>query len=176
MTTAELIRTAFPTEPLPRTFWVTGADQHAGDIPDELARRLAHRPWTHVTMDDWAMVGARPSLAKQYLHPDAFRYYVPSLLVGALQDSGYLDWALECLLPAGRQRRIGRLEWAQFHDGFSAAQRHAIRVYLEGLRSMLKESADPVVRHLIGEAEAVWSQPAIALHEQGRAPAVLRKS
>jgi hypothetical protein len=54
-------------------------------------------------MWDWTMIGAPACLARAYLEPDAFRYYLPSLLVGVLRDIGYLDWALECLLPARQE-------------------------------------------------------------------------
>jgi hypothetical protein len=59
------------------------------------------------------------------------------LLIGALQEIGYLDWALECLLPAGRKRRTAGKWWADFWTGFSEQQREAICTYLKGVRSML---------------------------------------
>ena len=152
-----LIRTAFPTEPLPGTFWIDGDAQAGGDIPHELAERLAQRPWTDVTLGDWLMTG-HPSSVKCFLHPDAFRYYLPSLLVGVLDDTGYLDWALEALLPEGRRRRTDRPDWLQFWEGFSGTQRNAIRSYLKGVRAVLGEAADPVERYLFDELEAVWGQ------------------
>jgi len=106
-------------------------------------------------MRDWTVIGPA-RIAKLYLHPDAFRYYLPSLLVGVLDDIGYLDWALECLLPAGRKRRIDRAEWTDFWNGLSGEQREAIRSYLKGARWMLGDSIDPSNQQLFDELEAIW--------------------
>jgi hypothetical protein len=156
---SELLHASFPVEPLPRFFWRAGTEQLPGDIPDALWKRLAHRPWLDVTMSDWTMVGAAPALlARIYLDPDAFRYYLPSLLVGVLADIGYVDWAVECLLPAGSQRRTDRKEWTEFRDGLSEKQRDAIRAYLTGVRSMLGNPVNPADQHLhlLDEAALIW--------------------
>jgi hypothetical protein len=155
---SELIRTSFPTEPLPQAFWINGTEQPPDDIPDELAKRLAFRSWVDVTMHDWTTIGAPASAAKTYLHPGAFRYYLPSLLVDVLQDIGYLDWALECLLPAGCKRRTDRAEWTDFWDGFSETQRDAIRSYLKGVRSMIGASITLADQQLFDELEAIWGR------------------
>ncbi|CCE10201.1 hypothetical protein BRAS3843_410030 [Bradyrhizobium sp. STM 3843] len=154
---SELIKASFPVEPLPRSFWFDAGEHRCGDIPEELAKRLEHRHWVDVTMRDWTMIGPAV-IAKAYLHPDAFRYYLPSLLVGVLSDIGYLDCVLECLLPAGRKRRTDRPEWLQFWDGLSETQRDTIRCYLKTVRSMCGEPAGPVVQHLFDEIEAVWGR------------------
>jgi hypothetical protein len=160
MTTAdqlpELLHASFPVQPLPGFFWVDGGEQPVGDIPEELLKRIVHRPWVDITMRDWTMTGAHASIARAYLDPTAFRYYLPSLLIGALREIGYFDWALECLLPAGRKRRpIGKW-WADFWIGFSEQQREAVCAYLKGVRSMLGDSVDPVNQQLLDEAEAIW--------------------
>ncbi|WP_316194655.1 DUF6714 family protein [Bradyrhizobium sp. SZCCHNRI3052] len=152
-----LMRTAFPTEPLPDTFWIEGGAQAGGDIPHELVGRLAQRRWTDVTLYDWLMIG-HPSSVRCFLHPDTFRYYLPSLLVGVLNDTSYLDWALDSLLPAGRRRRTDRPVWLQFWEGFSDTQRNAIRFYLKQVRELPDKAADPVERHLFEELDVVWGQ------------------
>jgi hypothetical protein len=154
---SELIRTSFPAEPLPRAFWIDGTEQPAGDIRDELAKRLALRSWVDVSLDDWRMIGRMP-LIRSYLHPEAFRYYLPSLLVGVLQDIRYLDWALESLLPSGQKRRTDRPEWMNFRESFSEKQRQAMHSYLKGVRSMTSESTDPVAQHLFDELEPIWGR------------------
>lgn len=151
-----LVTTAFPTEPLPGTFWIDRVAA-AGDISGELANRFAQRRWTEVALGDWLMTG-RPSTARRYLHPDAFRYYLPSLLVGVLQDVRYLDWALEALLPAGRRHRTDRPGWKEFWGGCSETQRDAIRSYLRQVRAMLGATAAPVERHLLDELEMIWGR------------------
>jgi hypothetical protein len=68
---------------MPKRFWIDGIQPLVGDIPEELAKRIAHRPWVDVTMLDWTMIG-HPASIRGYIDPNAFRYYLPSLLVGGL--------------------------------------------------------------------------------------------
>lgn len=153
---SDLIHACFPVDPMPRTFWIDGIEPLGGDIPQELAQRIAHRPWTKITMLDWTMTGAHATIARAYVEPDAFRYYLPSLLVGGLNDLGYLDWPLECLLPAGRKRRTTGKWWQDFWAGLSGEQKDAIRSYLVGVRSMLSEGVHLSELHFIEEAQVIW--------------------
>jgi hypothetical protein len=104
------------------------------------------------------MIGAPPSLARHYLHPDAFRYYLPSLLAGVLQDIGYLDWALEALLPSGQKGRTDRPEWVSFWQSFSEQQRNAVHSWLKGVRSLFGEQAGPAAQHEFDKLEAIWGR------------------
>jgi hypothetical protein len=159
MTTKELsgrIQAAFPVEPMPRRYWIDGIEP-LGDIPQELANRIAYRPWVDVTMLDWTMTGAHASTARSYLDADAFRYYLPSLLVGGLNDFGHIDWPLECLLPAGRKRRTAGKWWQEFWTGFSEEQKDTVQAYLIGVRSMLRESIHLSELHFIDEAQVIWA-------------------
>jgi hypothetical protein len=153
---SELIRGAFPAEPLPGRFWADGIDSIATDIPKELGERIADRPWGDVTMLDWSMTGVHASIARNYFDADAFRYYLPSLLIGGLTDFGYIDWPLECLLPAGRKRRTSGEWWQKFSTGFSNEQKVAVRAYLIGVRAMLRDATHLSEIHLIDEARAIW--------------------
>ena len=151
----ELIQAAFPVEPMPRRYWIDGIEP-LGDIPQELANRIAYRPWVDVTMLDWTMTGAHAATATSYFDADAFRYYLPSLLVGGLNDLGYIDWPLECVLPAGRKRRTNGQWWQRFWAGFSDQQKGAVGRYLIGVRSMLNEPIHLSELHLIDEAQVIW--------------------
>jgi hypothetical protein len=158
MTTNELserIQAAFPIEPMPRRYWIDGIGP-LGDIPQALANRIVHRPWVDVTMLDWTMTGAHASAARSYIDADAFRYYLPSLLVGGLNDFGYIDWPLECVLPAGRKRRTTGKWWQEFWAGFSDERKDAVRRYLIGVRSMLNESVHLSALGFIDEAQVIW--------------------
>jgi hypothetical protein len=119
---SQLIYANFPVDPLPNPFfWMDRGDQPIGDIPDELLNRIAQRPWVEITMRDWTMTGAHPCGSRRYLDPNTFRYYLPSLLVGGLQETGYIDWALESILPAGRKRRTTGKWWKEFRRFFREA-------------------------------------------------------
>jgi hypothetical protein len=108
-----LVHATFPVEPMPRNYWLDGADL-LSDIPQELANRIAYRPWVDVTMADWTMTGAHATTARNNFDADAFRYYLPSLLIGGLNGLGFLDWPQECLLPAGKERRTNGKWWQTF--------------------------------------------------------------
>jgi hypothetical protein len=107
-------------------------------------------------MLDWTMTGAHASTARSYFDADAFRYYLPSLLVGGLNDLGYIDWPLECVLPAGRKRRTTGKWWQAFWAGFTDEQKDAVRRYLIGVRPMLDGSVHPSELHFIDEAQVIW--------------------
>ena len=154
----KLISTAFPIKPVPEKFWIDHDHPLVGDIPRELANRIAHRPWVDVTMQDWTMTGDRASSARAYIDPNAFRYYLPSLLVGGLSDFGYIDWPLECLFPAGMKRRTTRGWWQEFWAGFTEEQKDAIRAYLIGVRSKLRETVHLSELHFIDEARLIWGR------------------
>ena len=152
---SELVHAAFPAEPMPSRYWLDDAEL-LSDIPQELANRIAHRPWVNVTMLDWTMTGAHAATARNYFDADAFRYYLPSLLVGGLKDLRFIDWPLECLLPAGRKRRTTGKWWQAFLAGFSVEQKDAVRRYLIGVRRMLDGSVDLSELHFIDEAQLIW--------------------
>jgi hypothetical protein len=78
---------------------------------------------------------------------------LPSIdIAEELASFGYVDWPLECVLPAGRKRRTAGKWWQHFYAGFSKARKDAVRVYLTGVRSMLDESIHPTELHHIDEA------------------------
>jgi hypothetical protein len=152
---SELIRGVFPVAPMPERFWVGGVEPMEMDIPQELASRIANRPWNEVTMMAWRMTGAHATIARGYIDADAFRYYLPSLLVGGLDDLGYIDWALESLLPVGRKCRTSGEWWRKYWIGFSGEQKDAVQAYLIVVQSLLRDSK-PVAIHLIHEARTIW--------------------
>ncbi|SRR5258708_3639977 len=103
---SELIRASFPVDPLPDEFWLADVIRRPlDDIAEELQNRMAERSWLEITIRDWAMIGASPDVVRRYLTPNAFRYYLPSSLVGVLRVIGYVEWALDSILPNNQNRR-----------------------------------------------------------------------
>jgi hypothetical protein len=135
-----------------------GNQPSVGDIPEGLAKRIEGRSWVEVTMLDWTMTGAQACITRAYIDPNAFRYYLPSLLLGGLNDFGYIDWPLECLLPAGPKRRTSGQWWRDFWTGFSEEQKEAVRTYLIGVQSMLRDSSHLSELHFIAEAQVIWGR------------------
>ena len=102
---SELIRASFPVDPLPDEFWLADVIRRPlDDIAEELQNRIAERSWPEITIRDWALIGASPDVVRRYLTPNAFRYYLPSSLVGVLRDIGYVEWALDSILPNNQKR------------------------------------------------------------------------
>lgn len=153
----EIIRASFPREPLPvRFFWRDGVRPDAGDIPAELENRLAMRPWDQVAIDDWRMIGA-PVVGRNYLHPAAYQYYLPSLLIGGLQHNGaFIEYGLEAILPDGWRRRTTDRWWQDFVAGLSTEQRAAIYAYVRGVRAHLWDFIGPSNQQFVVEAETLW--------------------
>lgn len=149
------VQAAFPVEPMPEKYSRPGLNL-SGDIPGELAKRIIHRPWTDISMADWAMTGVPPSVARAYLDANAFRYYLPSLLIGSLADIDYAGWTMECLLPAGRARKTTGDWWQAFFGGFSQEQHVVIRQYLALVRSLLSQSSHSDVLYHAEEASSIW--------------------
>jgi hypothetical protein len=102
---SELIRASFPVDPLPDEFWLADVIRRPlDDIAEELQNRIAERSWPEITIRDWALIGASPDVVRRYLTPNAFRYYLPSSLVGVLRDIGYVELALDSILPNNQKR------------------------------------------------------------------------
>jgi hypothetical protein len=148
----ERIRAAFSVEPLPEEYWRDGVDL-SGDIPEELSARIVRRPWNEISITDWTMTGAHASIARGYLNANAVRYYLPSLLLVGLDEIGYIDWTLECLLPAGRRRKTTSEWWQTFYAGFTQEQRAVVRQYLAFVRLL---PVGPANQGYIEQAMPIW--------------------
>ncbi|RZN12194.1 hypothetical protein CWO90_45945, partial [Bradyrhizobium sp. Leo121] len=61
-------------------------------------------------------------------------------MVGGLNDLAFVDWPLESLLPAGRERRTTGSWWQEYWTGFADGQKELVRTYLIGVQSMLRET------------------------------------
>jgi hypothetical protein len=154
----KLIDASFPIEPLPtRFFWAEGENSPHGDIPEELMNRIAHRRWTDVTIQDWAMIGAPPSITRGYLEPATFLYYLPSLIVGVFRETEYMDFAVEAIIPSGRDRRPRGKWWSEFSKSVSLNQRVTLSAFLANVRLMFWESIGPATQQQVYDAEAIWS-------------------
>ncbi|MBR1274451.1 hypothetical protein [Bradyrhizobium sp. AUGA SZCCT0283] len=154
----DLIRTAFPAEPVPaQFFWRQGKDSLDLDIPQELRSRLLGRPWTEVTLMDWRMTGTSPVLARRYLEPGTFMYYVPSIIVGVSQDIGFVELALEGIIPDNKYHVPRGQWWSEFSGIASLDQRAALSAFLSHIRRMSWDEIGPANQYLLEHAESVWS-------------------
>jgi hypothetical protein len=152
-----LIRASLPVDPLPDEFWLADVIRRPlDDIAKELQNRIAERSWLEITIRDWAMIGASPDVVRRYLTPNAFRYYLPLSLVGVLRDIGYVERALDSILPNNQKRRPKGKWWQEYSSGFSALQRAAVCTFIEGIRILFWDDIGPAAQQQIVDAEAIW--------------------
>jgi len=146
---------SFPPEPIPQSFfWSEGDEAFQPDIPMGLQTRLSGRRWPEVKLNDWLMVGAPPCIARRYLEPSVFVYYLPSLFVGVFDDLPHLDWVLEGIIPFNKTHTPRGKWWARFDACISESQRAALRSFLRLIRSTsLTDLRDQA---LLFDAEAIW--------------------
>jgi hypothetical protein len=126
------VQAAFPEMPVPEQVLLDPKHSAQDDVAEEIAGRFEGRPWPALTMDDWGELGTSPAVARLWFTPAAFRYYLPSLLLGAANNTDYLRSALEAILPGNQrhERRRGDVWWAEFEAGMSPHQRSALAQFI----------------------------------------------
>ena len=99
MTTSEqfskLLLVTFPVQPEPtRFFWKESVHSNDDEFSRDLSESLAHRQWIKIKTSDWAMIGSSISFSRERLEPTTFLYYLPAMLLSAIDDATYLNWTL----------------------------------------------------------------------------------
>ncbi|WP_375785577.1 hypothetical protein ACE10Z_39955 [Bradyrhizobium sp. Pha-3] len=158
---SKLLLAIFPAQPEPaRLFWRESVHDNGDEFSRDLLERLAQRQWTEIKMSDWAMIGSI-SIVRERLEPATFLYYLPSLLLGVIDDPGYLNWALEAIVPAGRDRRPKSKWWIELLETISPDQIGVLHAFLALVRkNLLPPDKGPFVisenEGLTFEAEKFW--------------------
>jgi hypothetical protein len=157
----KLLHATFPPQPMPaQFFWEEDRHDNSYEFRGDLLEWLAERQWTEIKMHDWAMAGDT-RMTRELLEPATFLYYSPSLLLGVTEDLGYLDWALEAIIPSGRDRRPKSKWWGELLETISSEQSATIRAFLAHVRNnILPSDEGPFVistsEVLTAEAETFW--------------------
>lgn len=126
-----------------------------GDIVQTVIARFLGRAWREVKMDDWLNTADVETVAS-VMKPQAFHYYLPSILIGSLQNTEYIDWGVRALLPHNQRRETGRKWWEEFRGLVDSTQREAIVEFL----NTVSEYVGPQDMRLRSEVEgalAVWT-------------------
>ena len=154
---SKLLHAAFPAQPMPARFFWKECEHDADDeFRRDLLERLARRQWTEVKMSDWAMIGDGISFSRERLEPATFLYYLPSLLLNVTEQPEYLEWALQAIIPLGRDRKPRRKWWIELLETISPDQCAALRAFLAYVRSDLLRSEEGAL--VITEADALTSE------------------
>lgn len=153
----DLIRAAFPVEPLPADFfWVEGKIPLDSEIPQELKNRISGRPWVEVTLLDWRMTASSPEVSRRYLEPATFMYYVPSIIVGAFREIEFIYLALEAIIPENKNHIPRGKWWFEFSASASPDQRAAISAFLTHIRLTDWDTIGLANQYLLERAENIW--------------------
>ena len=150
------VHDSFPVEPVPvKFFWPQSKRAPGDDLSYELTSRLVLRRWTDVALLDWTMIGS-PGVARQFLEPAAFAYYLPSVLVGVFSDLGYREFAINAVLPFNQDRRPRDAWWFAFVASLSPAQRTAIARFPAAAREALGATLDEWTEMELSTVQALW--------------------
>jgi hypothetical protein len=157
----KLLLATFPPQPMPaQFFWKEDRHDNSYEFRRDLLEWLAERQWPEIKMRDWAMAGDT-RITRELLEPATFLYYLPSLLLGVTEDPGYLNWALEAIIPSGRDRRPKSKWWGELLETISPDQSATIRAFLAYVRNNLLRSDEgpfetSLDAALTAEAETFW--------------------
>jgi hypothetical protein len=135
---------AFPAEDVPRAMF--SGKYERNDITDDITAKFSGKKWTDVVLDDWIYC-ADVEVVSYYMAPEAFKYYIPSLLVSVIDKPDYLDWGVRGLLPHNKDRRPRVGGWESFRRLFSKEQECCVHGFLEAARSNPNASSE--VRSLV---------------------------
>jgi hypothetical protein len=154
----DLIRAAFPAEPVPvQFFWTEGKDSLDCDIPQELRNRISGRVWPEVALMDWRMTGVIPAIGRRYLEPRTFMYYLPSIIVGASQEIEFMEFALHAMIPYNSHHVPRGAWWFEFVSSASPRQRAALSAFLVHTRIVAWDRIGSANQYFLEHAEGVWS-------------------
>ncbi len=154
---ARMLPEKFPAEPMPdRLFWM-GTYPPQGDSQQALQSTFANRRWTDIGIQNWMMLGLSPVVTRDYLEPKTFLYFLPSLLLGAFEDPGYLVYVIDTIIPSGRDRRPKGPWWKEFLDCISVEQRFVLKAILADFHFLFWDSMGAAAQATLEEAETFWS-------------------
>ncbi|MFN5995135.1 MAG: hypothetical protein ACK45Y_13700 [Betaproteobacteria bacterium] len=150
----EEILVAFPLRPIPYTVFVYPAEYD--DIAESLWQKFSGKQWDAITLMDWRMVESI-EVAKRYFSPEGFAYFVPSILLGSLEDSLFLSYGLEAIIPSNQKRTAKGDWWNLYRKLFSNVQADAIHAFLFEAMSLCSSGSEEEA--MVDCAVSIWSIP-----------------
>ena len=89
----------FPKIPIPKEILQSACTFSDDDISESVRKVLHLKSWDEVLLNNWLRCTASTTTLMYFITPQAFHYYLPSLLTGVIDDLGYFDWGVNALLP-----------------------------------------------------------------------------
>jgi len=154
----KLLHETFPADPVPSDLF--SKPSYADDFTDDIRKCCFGRRWVDVSIHDWSMTGMHLSTIISCMSPEAFIYYLPSILLGSIKDASYLDWGIEAVLPANQKHIPRGSWWYEFFGGTTSAQKKAICAFLRLAIALAQPSSAEL--SLAGHGlEAIWGDPSM---------------
>jgi uncharacterized protein DUF6714 len=169
---SNLLHATFPVQPMPtQFFWLKDVHDDSYEFRHDLLEWLGQRLWTEVKLSDWTLK-RDIVVSREHLEPVTFLYYLPSLLIGVMEQPEEIELALEAIIPPGRDRKPKRLWWRDLIETISLEQCKAIRAFVAHIRDHVLQShkwrtfSITAAEALTSEAETFWDAQ-IALKKGG---------
>ncbi len=153
----------FPIDPIPAVLFSTESRFISQeDIPASIQLQLIGKAWCDIGLEAWAMMGVPIDLARDYLTPEAFAYYLPSLIVGGLSCNTYLLDIVEAIAPPEKKSTSTMIWWEMLAANVSPSQKRCIMQFLvfaeDSLGARSIETKNPAVE----QARLFWSRNYVA--------------
>ena len=126
---SENAKAAFPQLPVPLNVLIAG--DHIGDIWADVDAKFLGKSWVEISLDTWINTASIQALSGSFFTPQAFHYYVPSILIASLQNPNYLDWGLDSVLPKNKHHVPRGDWWKEYRSCFTSEQENVVREFLE---------------------------------------------
>lgn len=120
------VKDAFPVHPIPTKVLLDELDN--SEFSYEIRSRFVSKAWTLVTLDDWVSTASIGVIVNHML-PEAFHYYLPSILCASLNNKNYIERGLESILPNNQRRKPKSDWWKKYISCFNAEQKKMVRAY-----------------------------------------------
>lgn len=126
----------FNVEPVPLLVRVDDSE-----FSDDIQNNFHGKRWDEVTLMDWIST-ASIQVVRLYMSPQAFKYYLPSILISSANNISYLDWGLKALLPDNAKYLPKGVWWQSYYQLFENGQRQEICLYLAEISSFIVEGSE----------------------------------
>jgi hypothetical protein len=121
---------AFPRTPIPKEILLSANTFSDDDISESVRKVLHLKSWDEILLNNWLRCTASTTTLMYFITPQAFHYYLPSLLTSVIDDPGYFDWGVSALLPYNKNHVRKNTWWMEYESLFNEPQRQAIMSFL----------------------------------------------
>lgn len=153
---AALFEISFPTSPMPAKYVLDNVDQNH-EIIQALGKYVLGKSWKDVTLLEWRLSEPSLGVVRDYVTIEAYIYYMPSVLLGALEDLRFMEMALEAILPYNREHVARGKWWSMFISYLSQSRKQCIFKFIEYVERNFWNDVGPSNQVSLFDARAIWN-------------------